>query len=253
MQRFTSSLTSGLLFAACTALVLLNTSPLAQAHSDSAYQKVVAHKDRPQSDLPRDKGRLPAGLLKFMRLKPGMVVFEQGASGGYTTELLARAVGQTGKVFAEGLDPSRIRNNRLPQVKPLERGLIYQIPERAVKAGLKNGEADAVVMMFTYHDLALNERIDRQEMLQNMLALLKTGGSIYVADNAAISGSGLHYTPQLHRIDPELVKKEFEQAGFVFDAKSDLYHNPKDNLKAHWRFLAKPRRHDRLLMRFKKP
>ncbi|NQZ13014.1 MAG: methyltransferase domain-containing protein, partial [Algicola sp.] len=175
------------------------------------------------------------------------------AGGGYTTELLAHSVGKTGKVYAEGLDPGRLRGNRLRQVKALDRGLVYQIPERAARAGLKNGQADAVVMMFTYHDLTLNERIDRQDMLSNMKAMLKSGGSIIIADNAAIDGSGLFYTSQLHRIDKELVMKEFKQAGFVFDASSDIYANPEDDLKAHWRFLAKPRHHHRMLIRFKKP
>jgi predicted methyltransferase len=107
--------------------------------------------------------------------------------------------------------------------------------------------------MFTYHDLTLNERIDRQEMLINMKAMLKKGGTIVIADNAAIEGSGLKYTPQLHRIDQQLVIKEFTDAGFKLDAKSDLYSNPKDDLKAHWRFIAKPRNHHRLLLRFIKP
>ena len=243
----------GLFLALGAAFLLTNIPNKAIATPDNDYLQAVNNKNRPAADLPRDAGRLPLALLKFMQLKPGMVVFEQGAGGGYTTELLARAVGASGKVFAEGLSPSRIANNRLPQVSALERGLIYQIPERAAKAGLKNGQVDAVVMMFTYHDLALNDRIDRQSMLKDMLTMLKPGGTIIVADNAAVKGSGLKYNPQLHRIDPELVRHEFEQAGFVFDANSDLYHNPKDNLKAHWRFLSKPRRHERLLMRFKKP
>jgi predicted methyltransferase len=241
----------GVLLTFSASTLLLN--PTTATAADSQYQKVVNHSQRPQSDLPRDKSRLPVKLLEFMQLKPGMVVFEQGAGGGYTTELLARAVGKTGKVFAEGLDPGRLSDNRLPQVKALERGLVYQIPDRANKAGLKNGEADAVIMMFTYHDLTLNDRIDRQDLLQNMKTLMKKGGSIFIADNAAVEGSGLRYTPQLHRIDKAFVIKEFKQAGFELASESDIYSNPQDNLKAHWRFLAKPRHHDRMLIRFTKP
>jgi predicted methyltransferase len=219
----------------------------------SFYQKVVSNQARPSADQQKDKSRLPQKLLAFMQLKPGMVVFEQGASGGYTTELLARTVGKSGEVYAEGLDSSRFLGGRLPQVKALERGLIYQIPERAAKAGLKPGNADRVVLMFTYHDLALNSRIDRNDFLTNLKDLLKSGGSIIIGDNAAVKGSGLDYTRQLHRIDPEFIIKEFTAAGFKLDATSDIYHNGKDDLKAHWRFLAKPRHHHRLLMRFTKP
>ena len=217
------------------------------------YQNIVKDSRRPRGDFTKDKSRRPAKLLQFMDIKPGMKIFEQGASGGYTTELLARAVGKKGEVFAEGLESSRLIGKRLPQVKPLSRGLIYQIPERAAKAGLINGQVDAVVMMFTYHDLALNSRIDRQQLLDNLRTMLKSGGSLIIADNAAVSGSGLTYTRQFHRIDPKLVIKEITQAGFKLDAISDIYHNNNDDLKAHWRFLPKPRHHHRLLMRFKKP
>lgn len=234
----------------------LFSNPDTQAQQQNAspdYQNIVDSKQRPRGDLAKDKSRLPLQLLQFMDIKPGMTVFEQGASGGYTTELLARAVGETGQVFAEGLESSRLYGNRLPQVKPLSRGLIFQIPERAKKAGLINGQVDAVVMMFTYHDLALNSRIDRSQMLDNMKRMLKSGGSLIIADNAAVKGSGLTYTRKLHRIDPDLIVNEITQAGFKLDAISDLYHNSNDDIKAHWRFLPKPRHHHRLLMRFTKP
>lgn len=235
-------------------LMFLNPTPaMAGGESSAYYQQVVSNSERPRGDLLRDKSRLPEKLLAFMKIKPGMVVFEQGAGGGYTTELLARAVGSDGRVYAEGLDPSRLRDNRLPQVKSLDRGLIYQIPERAERAGLKKGSADMVVLMFTYHDLTLNDRINRLEMLDNLKSMLKSGGKIVIADNAAVEGSGLYYTPQLHRIDKKLVLKEFTQAGFVLDAQSDIYANPKDDLKAHWRFLTKPRNHHRMLLKFSKP
>ncbi|MFT4924703.1 MAG: putative methyltransferase [Phenylobacterium sp.] len=242
-----------LLLATSASLILLNTSLRSEASSTpsvATYQQMVEHQDRPKGDLRRDKSRLPAQLLQFMQLKPGMTVFELGAGGGYTTELLARAVGQSGKVFSEGLNLSRVTNNRLPQVKPLERGLIYQIPDRAAAAGLKNGQVDSVVIMFTYHDLALNGRIDRQDMLHNLLAMLKPGGSLIIADNAAVDGSGLRDTQSLHRIDSQLVRKELEQAGFTFANTSTLYHNAKDDKKGHWRFMSG--QHARMLMRFTK-
>lgn len=236
-----------------TAVMLVNSAVVyANIASQEYYQQVVKNPQRPARDLQRDDGRKPEQLLQFLKIKPGMVVFEQGAGGGYTTELLALAVGHRGKVFAEGLDPARLRDNRLPQVKSLDRGLVYQIPQRAERAGLSSGAADLVILMFTYHDLTLNDRIDRKAMLSNMKNLLKSGGHIVIADNAAIEGTGLFYTPQLHRIDKQLILKEFEDAGFELVEDSNLYANPKDDLKAHWRFLPKPRNHHRMLLKFKK-
>jgi predicted methyltransferase len=48
-----------------------------------------------------DAGRHPGELLAFLGLRLGMRVAELAAGAGYTTELLARAVGPTGKVWAQ--------------------------------------------------------------------------------------------------------------------------------------------------------
>src|SRR5690606_7063890 len=48
-----------------------------------------------------DAGRQPAALLAFAQVMPGMRVGEIAAGGGYTTELVARAVGPNGIVYGQ--------------------------------------------------------------------------------------------------------------------------------------------------------
>src|SRR5258705_13110171 len=55
--------------------------------------------DRSDADKKLDAGRHPAELIAFFKIGPGMKVAEISAGGGYTTELLARAVGPTGKGY----------------------------------------------------------------------------------------------------------------------------------------------------------
>src|SRR5579884_1613594 len=57
--------------------------------------------DRSDADRRLDAGRHPAELLAFAGVAPGMRVAEIGAGTGYTTELLARAVGPKGTVYGE--------------------------------------------------------------------------------------------------------------------------------------------------------
>ena len=57
-----------------------------------SFLAIVDASDRSAEDRAMDKGRHPAELLKFLDLRPGMKVAEISAGGGYTTELLARAV-----------------------------------------------------------------------------------------------------------------------------------------------------------------
>ena len=49
---------------------------------------------------------------------------------------------------------------------------------------------------------------------------LKPGGSYVIVDHAATAGSGTNDTQSLHRIDPAVVRREVEAAGFVLDAFS---------------------------------
>ena len=62
---------------------------------------MVASPDRTDADRALDPGRKPAELLAFLRLRPGMRVADLGAGGGYTTELLARAVAPGGVVYGQ--------------------------------------------------------------------------------------------------------------------------------------------------------
>ncbi|HLT40449.1 MAG TPA: SAM-dependent methyltransferase, partial [Enhygromyxa sp.] len=62
---------------------------------------IVAAADRDPADREADARRKPVELLEFLRLEPGMKVADIGAGFGYTTELLARAVGPTGRVYGQ--------------------------------------------------------------------------------------------------------------------------------------------------------
>ena len=49
--------------------------------------------DRHKWDFRRDKPRKPYESFRFLGLEPGMTVMDVGAAAGYTTEMLAAAVG----------------------------------------------------------------------------------------------------------------------------------------------------------------
>jgi predicted methyltransferase len=72
---------------------------LAQGVPD--YAAVVAAPDRSEADRTTDKRRNPVKLLAFTGVKAGMTALDMGAGAGYSTELMARAVGQSGKVYGQ--------------------------------------------------------------------------------------------------------------------------------------------------------
>ena len=65
------------------------------------YDAIVASPDRSDADRQTDQRRAPAKMLAFAGVKTGMKVMDIEANAGYSTELLARAVGPTGKVYAQ--------------------------------------------------------------------------------------------------------------------------------------------------------
>src|SRR5947209_3877439 len=84
-----------------------NAAPTVPAHETvttvtvpPAIAAIVAAPDRTADDKAMDAGRHPGETLAFFGVAPGMKVAEIAAGRGYTTELLARAVGDSGKVYA---------------------------------------------------------------------------------------------------------------------------------------------------------
>ena len=102
------------LLAGCTGMPQGTASPASDGTATArtpvlAPQRIaaiVAAPDRSAADRANDLRRKPAELLDFIGIRPGMVVLDLSAGGGYTTELLARAVGPTGRVYGQSPPPS---------------------------------------------------------------------------------------------------------------------------------------------------
>jgi predicted methyltransferase len=72
-------------------------------------KQIVASPDRSAADRTNDQRRKPEQMLVFIGVRPGMTALDLSAAGGYTTELLARAIGPSGMVYGQSRprDPSR--------------------------------------------------------------------------------------------------------------------------------------------------
>src|SRR5471030_3204699 len=86
-----------------------NTPASAPTLSSERIAEIVASPDRRAADRTNDIRRKPEQMLAFIGLRPGMVALDMFAGGGYTTELIARAVGPTGRVYGQSRprDPNR--------------------------------------------------------------------------------------------------------------------------------------------------
>lgn len=195
-----------------------------------AVQKIVDAPDRDAEDKKLDAGRHPGELLAFLGLKPGQRVAELGAGGGYTTELLARAVGPGGKVWAQNNAlfnkfvekpwAERLKKPVMKNVVRVDREFDAPLPPDA-----KN--LDAVVFVLVYHDTVWLGA-DRDKMNKAILAALKPGGQYVIVDHSGPEGSGAQDAKTTHRIDELFVVRDVERAGFHLAGFADFLRNPAD-------------------------
>jgi predicted methyltransferase len=206
-------------------------APIAPVDPNNPYQVIVAAADRSADDRKIDDGRHPAELLAFIGVQPGMRVADLAAGGGYTTELLARAVGPTGRVygqnspwllqrFAEGPWTARLQTPAMQNVTRLDREFDAPFPDDV-------RDLDAVVDVLFYHDTYwLN--VDRDKMNQAIFTALKPGGMYIVVDHSGRDGTLSTEVKTLHRIEEKLVRTEILRAGFTLAEEGTFLRNPND-------------------------
>lgn len=191
----------------------------------------IAASDRTDADRRLDAGRKPGEVLAFFGIAPGMKVGELFAGSGYTTELLARVVGETGAVYAQNTTESMNKSLRQPWTERAAKPVMKRVVsvERSFDAPLppEATDLDAVVFVLSYHD-AVAATADRAKMNKAVYAALKKGGVYAIVDSSATSGSGTRDAGTLHRIDEAVVKKELAAAGFTLAGESDILRNPSD-------------------------
>lgn len=220
---------------------------------------VVDAKDRAEADRALDAGRHPGELLTFFEVKPGMKVAELFAGGGYTAELLARAVGKQGKVYAQNSKFIIERFAAAPWAerlaKPVNKNVVRVDQELEDPLPAEAKDLDIVFLVLGYHD-SVWLGTDRAKMNAAVFAALKPGGVYAVVDHSGRTGSGATEAQTMHRIEESVVRAEVEQAGFKLEGEAGFLRNPADT--RDWNdspTVAADRRgtSDRFVLKFTKP
>jgi predicted methyltransferase len=194
------------------------------------YGEIVAASDRSDADRQTDVRRKPEQLLAFAGVRRGMKVLDMGAGAGYSTELLARAVGPGGKVYAQESPEGspRARERFAERAKtPAMRNVVQVLRAYDDPAPPGAPQFDLVTFFFAYHDTAFMP-VDRAKMNRALFDALKPGGVLVVADHSAQPGAGVGVVKTLHRIEESTLRSEIEAAGFKLVAEGDFLRNPAD-------------------------
>jgi predicted methyltransferase len=212
------------------AMALATSGPvLAQAPAPD-YATIVAAPDRSEADRQTDKRRDPTELLAFTGARAGMKVLDMGAGAGYSSELMARAVGPTGTVYAQDSAPiaERVKDKFDERAKtPAMKNVVHEIRPYDDPLPADIHDLDLVTFFFFYHDTSYME-VDRAKMDRALFTALKPGGILVVADHSAKPGEGVSVAKTNHRIEESTLRSEVEAAGFKFVAEGNFLRNPAD-------------------------
>jgi predicted methyltransferase len=227
------------------------TRPVAAAAVPANIAGAIADTNRPQGDKDLDAARKPADMLTFAGIKPGDKVLEFVPGRGYVTRLVAKAVGTAGHVYSANL-PS-FNENLKTGVDPIIASPAYgnvskiEQPFSEIRAP---EPLDVAWVSENYHDFKNMGMFntDTNAMDRAVFAALKPGGTYMINDYVAAVGSGTRDTQSLHRIDPEVIKREVIAAGFVLEAESNALMNPGDDVTMRSRQGA-----SQVMLRFRKP
>jgi predicted methyltransferase len=215
---------------------------------------------RTADNVKLDESRKPAEVLQFLGLESGMQAVDLFGGNRYWAEIMAPAVGPRGHVTVweptQFYDKDSQEKFAAFQQKTPNTHLIVS-PFEAMT--LPANAYDFMMINLNYHDVYWEsakfgvKRMDPDQFLKTVFASMKPGGIVGVIDHVGNPGDTRATVEKFHRIDPAVVKADFERAGFTLEAESDLLRNPADD---HSLLVFDPKirgKTDRFVYKFRKP
>ena len=241
--------------------IAVPAAAMAPARGPADIRSGVMAPGRPKAATDLDEVRKPVETLRFLGLKKGDRVLDYFTGTGYYAEIMAKAVGPKGLVL--GWNSSNFMNDKtkaaLDGIRQRNPNFGYFGTPVTALAFPKDG-FDFAMLHLVYHDAYWESeqykvpRIDPGTVVQALWYAVKPGGTVAVIDHVAPPGGDTRaVVEKLHRIDPATVRADFERAGFVLEAQSDVLSVPADD---HSKNVFDPSirgKTDRFVYRFRKP
>lgn len=225
-----------------------------------AIAAAVADSSRPPGDTARDANRKPAQTLAYAGVKAGDKVADYGTGSGYFTRLFSDIVGSKGHVYASvpsGLlkYPNIVKGIAEVQAFAFAHPNVSVTYAAPLDAARYPEKLDLFWISQNYHDLqdSFMGPVDMAAFNRAVYAALKPGGVYIVLDHVAAKGSPANVTETLHRIEPAVVRREVEGAGFKLESESSILANPTDPHTTDPFDPSIRGRTDQFILKFRKP
>jgi ubiquinone/menaquinone biosynthesis C-methylase UbiE len=160
-------------------------------------------------------------LIKALGIRPGMTISEIGAGAGEMTVPLARAVGESGRVYSNELSDRRLKEIASAAERAGLRNVVT-VTGREDATGLPDACCDAIVMRDVYHHFA-----NPAAMNVSLLKSLKPGGRLAILDFGPPPGTESANPAQRgedgqHGVTPPTVERELKAAGFEIVSTTEV-------------------------------
>ena len=206
-------------------------------YSQAALDAALADPARENHRKAADERRQPGPLIALAGVKPGDKVLDLIPGDGYWTRIFSKIVGPEGKVYA--VWPEAYARFARGNVKTLQGlsddphygNIVTQVQKSAILSAPE--KLDVVWTSQNYHDYPdeyMGEDADPALLNKAVFDMLKPGGTYMIIDHRAADGRGMADTEELHRIDPAIVRKQAEEAGFRFAGESKVLERASDPL-----------------------
>jgi len=214
----------------------LAAAPVVAAAQPANITAAVASTARTPDNVKLDESRKPTEVLRFFGLRRGMQVLDLFGANKYWSEIIAPAIGPSGHVTV--WEPTQFYKGDAPKefdAFAARQKNVSLISSPFEAPNLPSNKFDFAMLNLNYHDTYWQSekygipRMDPSAFLKTLNAAMKRGGIVGVIDHVANPNKDTRAMVEAeHRIDPEVVKRDFRRAGFALVGTSNLLRNPKD-------------------------
>ena len=207
----------------------------------------------------RDAERKPRQTLEFFGLQDNMRVLELVPAAGWYTKIIGPVLAEKGVLYV-GIGTDRLAPV-LKSTPSLSKVKVLQIDVTMTPAPGRMGQfdlgdfslgvtdLDLILTFRNYHNLSPTARAGLNKAA---FAALKSGGHYGILDHTRRHNEPDN-TENWRRVDPVLVIREVQAAGFVLEDYSGIHYIPDDELRYEVGRRTVTGNSDRFVLRFRKP
>ena len=201
----------------------------------SHIEKSIYNPERSDDDREQDGKRKLPEILKLLEIKDGMSIVDLDAGSGYFTEIFSYLVGKKGKVYLQNGPRFLSKNSKLVEDRLIDRRLpnVTRIDSSYINMSLPE-KIDIIFASKVFHDIYViretkSWNADKPLYFSQLRDSLKAGGKLVIIDHSAEKDTEYRSANNLHRIEKDFTRKQFESNGFILIKESDLFRNPEDD------------------------